>query len=261
MTAATQDYTSKIRKLFDTAESLAATSPEAAETYREQAYKLMEKRSVTMAELEAERLQSDPNRTEPIVHERLTFTGSYRRGTVRMAASIVYGFDTMQAYQVTDVDVFDEEDGKFKTAILLYVVGFQSDVEQTVMLVKSLELQAQREMKSWWKAHKDDYWWLSSSQQFHTKRQFLISFGQGAGRKIRETKQDHARHVSKATELVLISRKDRVKKHLDETMKLRKSTSHLRGGTSSAADAGWRAGQRADTGQARVGNDKKKFAR
>ncbi|QDP44110.1 hypothetical protein SEA_JENOS_60 [Microbacterium phage Jenos] len=227
-----------IAQLLAKAES---TTPEEAEALLEAAAKLMTKYAIDQAVID-ERRAKEGKAGEKIVEKRIDFTGAYRGELLHMCSSVVWGLGTLRAMQYTG--------GKGKV-FSFYLVGFESDVAQAELLINSLHLQAMVAVRNWWKAHKEDYSWLSSYEQEKKRRSFVHGFGTGAGSRIAEGRKQAVQESSTGTDLVLVSRKAKVDEHMD-AKNTRKSRARTATGRDVAAGHGYEAGRKANTGEKNV---------
>ncbi|QBZ73167.1 hypothetical protein SEA_TINSULPHUR_60 [Microbacterium phage TinSulphur] len=224
-----------IAQLLAKAES---TTPEEAQALLEAASKLMIKYSIDQAVIE-ERRAKEGKTGEKIVEKRLDFTGAYRGEMLNLCSSVVWGLGTLRAMQYTG--------GKGKV-FSFYLVGFESDVEQAEILIRSLQLQAMVAVRNWWKEHKEGLSYLSNYDQEKKRRSFVHGFGSGAGSRIAEGRRQAVQESSTGTELVLVSRKAKVDEHMDG-IATRKGRSRNATGQDAAAGHGYRAGREANTGE------------
>lgn len=145
---------------------------------------------------------------------------------------------------------------------VLYLVGFESDIDRAIMLDASVQLQAQIAMRKWAKAELPS--WLTQPEKFKARRQFLFSFAEGLRARLaqaaQEGKEEFVRSEAPPSvggedatragmELVLRSRKDQVQDWYDEKYGRARGVSRRydKGGFSSSR-AGYRAGMNANTG-------------
>lgn len=236
----------KIAKLLEKAET---TTPGEAEALTEQASRLMIKYAIDQAKIDAARLGTTEKREE-IVIKNIELKGIYRAGYQNIMFSVVRAMGITRA--------FIEQPWNQKNTTIFRVVGYQSDVEQLVVLLTSLQLQAVSALSTWWKDTSDDYG--TAMQKFKARRQFLISFGNGAAHRIEVArsavfKQEKKSHGS-SFELVLVDRDAAINQFL-EAFDLKSIRSHMSGGGNEAASAGFDAGKNANTGDKPVGGTKK----
>ena len=115
------------------------------------------------------------------IKRRFDFAGVHSLGLMHLTATVMRAFGTMNAYRVL-------LKGNRERVV---VVGFESDVEQFAVLANSLHLQAIVAMRAWWKAmpfwEKDG---LTQHEGNMAKRQFLVSFGQGAATRIKKATEE-----------------------------------------------------------------------
>lgn len=243
----TEGYADKIDKLLRKAES---TTPQEAEALRDKAFELMAKFRIDQAEIDARRKTANGQRVdEKIIEKAINITGIFRFGLARMAHDVAMAFESVDAYQYKEWQVaVTQANGsvRYAEAVHYVIVGFESDVEQILIMLTSLQIQAATEMVTWWKSYPGAPL-LARGPAFRAKRQFIISFGVGAGQKIRLSVRRAKATASSGAELVLYDRKQMITQHM-AGMGLRKSRSRLKGGTWDAQQAGYSAGQQANTG-------------
>lgn len=227
-----------IAQLLAKAES---TTPAEAEALMEHAERLMIKYGIDQAIIDARRGKAG-QASEKIVEVRVEFTGAYRGEMINLAAHVVNGLGSMRALQFT---------GGQGKKFYFWFIGFESDVAQAQVLVNSLQVQAAVAVRAWWKEHKAEYTLRSSYDQEKARRSFVHGFGTGAGARIKASRQVVMQEVSKGTELVLVSRDDKVQEHMD-AKKTKQSRSRTATGYDAAAGHGYRAGQNANTGEKEV---------
>jgi hypothetical protein len=228
-----------IAQLLAKAES---TTPEEAEALTAAAAKMMAKYMIDQATIDARRAKKG-EATEQIVQEIITFKGAYRGEMLHLSANVVTGLGQLKMLQSTSWN-------KGKT-FAAYIIGFESDVAQAKLLIESLQIQSTVAVRDWWKQNKDLYAGLSSYDQEKQRRSFVHGFGTGAGKRIRENRQQAVQEASTGTELVLVSRRDKVDAWVADQYSgnLRNSRGRHATGSGTAARHGFEAGQRANTGE------------
>lgn len=226
-----------IAQLLAKAES---TTPEEAEALTEAAEKLMIKYAIDQAVIEERRFRKGIV-SEEIVTKIMQFNGAYRLDTLSLGVSVINGLGSLRALQSTSLN---------KKA-WLHIVGFESDVDQAIVLINSLSLQSMVAMRAWWKDNKEDYQHLTPYDQEAARRSFVRGFGAGAGKRIKENRNQAVEEAGTATDLVLVSRAARVDTFYDD---LSKTPNRARGGKGSAEALvdGHHAGQQANTGEKAV---------
>jgi hypothetical protein len=223
-----------IAQLLAKAES---TTPEEAEALTEHAERLMIKYGIEQAVINERRAKSG-KADEAIVQISITFTGAYRLEYVNLGHMVANGLGAIQCLMST-----------FKNkAATLYLIGYESDVQQAKLLIQSLQVQAVVANREWWKANKADFQWETLYDQEATRRSFVRGFGNGAGARIAANRQQAVQEAGTGTELVLVSREAKVQEYFDGLSKDTRRTRASKG-DSAAAGQGYRAGQRANTGE------------
>ena len=227
-----------IAQLLSKAES---TTPEEAEALTEHAERLMVKYMIDQATIDERRGKAGQSQ-EKIVEVRMDFTGAYRGEMIHLAGSVVWGLGSLKAMQYTG--------GKGKV-FSFWLVGFESDVAQAELLINSLQVQASVAVRAWWKEHNDAYSFGNSYAQEKARRSFVHGFGTGAGSRIRDSRQQVIQESSSGTELVLVSRAEKVQAYMD-TKSTKLSRPRTATGQDAAAGHGYRAGQNANVGSKAV---------
>lgn len=232
-----EKITERIALLLNKAES---TTPEEAEALTAAAEKLMLKHMIDRATVDARRGKG--TKAEEIVQISLDCTGSYRKALMWLAWNVSQAFGNVEMLKSND-------NGK---TIRTYLVGFESDVEQVQTLILSLQIQGVVALREWWKANKDEYKarGVRSYEQWEARSSFVEGFGQGAARRMRESRVVAVQEAGTGTELVLADRGSLVKAHMDamKTRKGRASKSHYDG---TANRAGRTAGENANLGRSK----------
>lgn len=235
-----------IAQLLAKAES---TTPEEAEALREHAYRLMEKYMIDQAVIDARRAR-DGQASEKIVTRIIDFDGAYRDSLMEMGAAVVWGLGQMRPLQSKGRVASDNPmHPRGKPVTHLHVIGFESDVAQAEVLIRSLHVQALLAMKAWWQVARDTtHLYRTPSEQARARAIFIQSFGHGVRARIEENRQHVIEEAGTGTELVLVDRKSKVDEYVDG-MDIRKGRASRRQWDSSASAAGNVAGRHANTGE------------
>jgi hypothetical protein len=188
---------------------------------------------------------------EKIVTKPMFFGGAYAAERKDLAVQVVFALK-MKCYKLTGVRGYDSITGKSAGGIKLTIVGFESDVEDAIRLIHSLDLQAAVAVKAWAKTQTPDWDWrgYSTANKTHARKSFLLAFGQGAAKRIKETRRqvvEEEVNASAGTALVLASREAQVNDFYDG-LGLSRGRSRARTINSSAFSAGRTAGYNANTG-------------
>lgn len=247
--APTIDYADKISKMLRKAEGTDSVAE--AEAFREAAFKLMAKYAITEAELNHAK---PADQQEQIIKTPIVVTGIYRDALIMLLHRATKAFSVMQGYVIknTYARYYAPENQSTSQCHIYYVVGFESDVQRMQMLATSLMLQAVSEMNQWWRTtgSKRD---ATKMEGYKDRREFILNFGDGVGRKISDTMTVAETEVSgTGTALVLRDRKTKVADWLNDNTNLRSTKSRLSSGSYAAGSAGYRAGLRSDIGQTSV---------
>lgn len=220
-----------IAQLLAKAES---TTPEEAEALTEHAERLMVKYGIEQAMIDDRRARLGRTH-EKIVERRRTFTGVYAADLRELGAQVAFGLDSIRPLQSK---TWDGE-------LVLHLVGYESDVEQAVVLISSLQVQAMVAMRDWWKQHRHQYASAPESGRRRARSGFVRGFGAGARRRITANRLTLIEEAGSGAELVLVNRRDRIDEHIGTTRKARKRADADTAGYVN----GYRAGQEANTGE------------
>lgn len=238
-----------IRQLLAKAES---TTPEEAEALTEAAAALMARHGIDEAMIAA----SDPGvRREQIVSRDYFASGQYARAVGIIAQYVVNAFPAQK--MVITAPAREYIDGRTVRGERITVVGFESEVDHTIFLLASLNVQAMTALNAWWKtvSYRGR---LSASEKFLERRQFLFAFGAEVGKKIEEAvavaRRDVEAETGSSTALVLADRSAEVASEYRRMFPRVKNTGRrLRTGSMNAEGAGREAGRAADIGSKGVG--------
>jgi len=218
------------------------STPAEAEMIMKRAEKLMLRHGLDEAMI----AQASPGaKKEEIIVVRV-FCGSASYGTAwqNLGHSIGRGMGTLRTLQ----------DGGSGAESRVWFIGFESDVRRAVQLFETLKIQAEHALRVWWKAEgREQTKWDGRQYQWAARRQFLVSFGLGAGVRLEESRQEVVRESeSTGAELVLVSRKEMVNEEMARKFpKLGRARETL--GSHVGRAAGFAAGRNAATG-GQIGN-------
>lgn len=213
-----------------------STTPEEAEALTEHAERLMIKYGIEQAHIDARRAKAGQS-TEEIIQHRMTFTGTYRREMLNLGAAVARGLGALRVLQARNAD----------RSISLYLIGYESDVKQAETLILSLQVQSAVAVRAYWAGVAKDYVGYSSYDQKTVRRSFVLGFGNGAGRRIADSRAQVVAEASTGTDLVLVGRDAKVQEHFDRLAK-GKGRATRRKSDGSAMTRGFAAGQQANTG-------------
>lgn len=212
------------------------TTPEEAEALTEHAERLMQKYMIDQAVIDARRAR-DGKASEKIIEVRIAFTGTYRDAFVDMGASVVYALKQMRVLE-----------SKRDRSSVMWIVGFESDVKQAEVLVRSLQVQATVAMKAWWQANAHRYRFGSDWDRRKARDHFIRGFGHGAHRRITENRRTAVEDAGTGTDLVLVDRRVQVDAFVDG-MNLRPGREGQTKWDGFAQAHGNQAGRNANTGE------------
>lgn len=219
------------------------TTPEEAEALTAAAEKLMVRYAIDQAVIDARRAR-EGKKSEQIVQVPIRFEGVYRNDFLEMGAAVVWGLGQMRVLQ-----------SKRDNYTIMFIVGFESDVSQAEVLIRSLQVQGIVALKSWWYTARYEYpySYMEESPKKHARRQFIRSFGAGAGNRIRENRAIVIEESSSGTDLVLVDRDSKVQEFIDGlTLRPNRDKPHKHF-DQGAHLAGNHAGRNANTGEKSVG--------
>jgi len=250
---ASVDYVDKITKLLNKAQG---TDVEAeAEAFRDKAYELMAQFRIDEAEIEARRRAAGGSRKdEKIVEKDIPLTGVFRYGLRDLSFFVIDAMPDVSAYFIdnarTEVKLANGKT-RWAESVIFIVVGYESDVDQAILLLTSLHLQAATALVPWWNG---ESWHrtLGRGEAFRSKRSFIRSFGAGAGQKIRLATVKARVGMTSGAELVLRDKSVAVQDYLAK-YQMKHAKNRNQNGPTGSKD-GYDAGQRADTGEKKVGN-------
>jgi hypothetical protein len=231
-----------IAQLLAKAES---TTPEEAEALTAAAEKMMAKYLIDQATIDERRAKKGES-SEKIIEERLEFNGAYRGEMIHLGSQVAAGLGSLRVLQ--------SQWNKGKTFVL-YLIGFESDVQQAKLLINSLQVQSAVAVRAWWRTEREIYAGVNAYEQEKARRSFVHGFGSGAGIRIKESRSTLVSESSKGTEMVLVSRKAKVNEYVD-AKDLKQGRARTATGGDMAAVNGYHAGRQANTGDREVSQGK-----
>lgn len=182
-----------IERLLAKAES---TSPEEAEALTEHAERLMIKYGIEQARLDERRGRAG----DGIVECRRLFTGVYRLDERQIGIAVAFGLGTVRPLQASIRGA----------GVVLYFVGFESDVRLADRLLDSLLLQARVALREWWLGHEALYRFDSQYERQRARAGFLRGFAWGVRDRLAASRVAVVAEAGSGTDLVLASRIARV---------------------------------------------------
>lgn len=241
-----------------------AGTAEEAQAFTDRAYAAMRDHMISAELIAQVRGEQSP---DYVTEEKIEYTGSWQVALMAVGQVIA---------EVNDLKVLQQSVKWEKpTHTDLFLIGFKSDIDTVHTLNASVQIQLQRALQSWW--FEQDRSWMGKMNQFKARREFILGFAAGLRRKLDAAKRAGERAAREAeaartgdetgaarsVELVLVSRQERVKAWYDETYgdKVKTITRHYQSGGRAARNAGYAAGQQADTGQPSVGGSRKSIGR
>lgn len=228
----------KIAALLAKAES---TTPEEAAALTEHAEKLMLKYSIDQAVINARRAGKSHSVNEKMMRVMISFTGVYRKAMDLALYTALREFKTVQL--IGGGDTYN--------VTYLWIAGYESDVEQMKVLAASLQVQCIAALSTWWKSVNTVGW--TAMQKFKARRQFILSFGDGAGHRIARSRRNAVAESSAGepgTELALVDRNSAMEAWVNSVFNLKPGKAvKMAGGGGGSSTAGWTAGTQANTGE------------
>ena len=218
------------------------TTPEEAEALVEAATKLMVKYGIDQARID-ERRAREGRGSERIIESSIPFFGTYAKEVLQMGVNVAFALGTLRPLESRVI--FPKEGWR------LHIVGFESDVEQALILIRSLEIQAAVAMRSWWRENRPQYNWDTENNKLRARRSHIIGFGIGAASRIRDSRESVIEEAGTGTDLVLVSRRSKVDAFVDS--KFRGKSRRRQGKVDHrAAQDGHTDGRNANTGGPQV---------
>jgi hypothetical protein len=134
----------------------------------------------------------------------------------------------------------------------VWLIGHESDVDTAWTIIDSLEKQAHLAMKRWVRQQNADpssiYRLIPGPEKFKSRREYILGFALGAGKRIDEEKRDVESTASTGAALVLVSKTDRVNQYMDDQHSNLKPAKDRRQQGVTGRGAGYRDGQQANVG-------------
>lgn len=216
-----------------------ATEEEAA-AYTAKAYELMIKHGIDESMLNT----ATPS-TEKITQFKFTYKGTYAPEQLRLTYWVA-GALGLQAYTVT-------VPGSTK---IVYVVGYESDVDFAKLIVASLQIQCATATAKFIDFQRGTYAYerMTAGQKYKTKRGFIIGFADRVSDRIKATRKQVIAESAAGSEVALIAREDQVRKWLEDAVPDLRAKKSTRKDSVSALESGRAAGDAADIGGTGVGN-------
>lgn len=209
------------------------------------AEKLMVKHAIDRAMLDPE-----GKKAEEIIIRRVRIYGSKSSYSMNK----VLGLNQVVLAMGLRMMITDRRDKKNnytndKAHIEINIVGFESDLDEAEMMVRSLDLQVMVALRAWQKTpeYLNGAGTLPREEMFLAKHEFVKFFGSGAAHRIREERADAVQDAGPSTALVLVKREDKVKAAFDDMAG--DSTSVRQRESGLGRGAGFAAGQQAGAGR------------
>jgi hypothetical protein len=248
-------YAQRIAALLKKAES--TESDEEAQALSAKASALMIKYGIEQSTIDNARAASGKGRGD-ITSKTMWFPGSYRKGLVFGSYQIICAMGTMEARQssrkhVDYLRIADPIDDRM--GLYLFIYGYESDLDNVVLLITSIHLQAMNAVRRWWKNDVNFKSFCTAGEKRSMRRSYIEGFFVGASKKIKESKRRVLSEAGGSAELVLLARRESVDRWMAENLAPgKKARTHMV--HSYAYDSGKSDGSRADVGNTRVANAK-----
>lgn len=215
--------------------------------------KIMTKHAIDRLTIAARLAAGQLPDNDEIVTLVIPIKGIYRKALVITLAKLVKVYtDTTKSFISTNGNVEN-----------VHLVGYKSEVDQLQMLLASLMLQAISGVTVWWKtAPERDY--QSGMEAYKSRRQFVYSFVVGATERVARARRSAVQEAADSdpgTALALRTRADEINEYVNVNYQLTSARTNLAGGSASAQNAGYAAGQQANTGERSVTSDRRLLGR
>lgn len=235
----------RIAHFLRLAEDSGATQHE-RDVAAEQAERLMLKHGIDRAAAMA--ADSNVQRDEPIVKETIFFGGLYAKERMEGTVALARAFG-LQAYYANTwgVDGNNSHANRQVQGMRVTIVGFESDAQDVMRIIRSVDVQCAVAVKAWAKTQKDAWYWYSAADKTVARRTFILAFGNGAAARVRLSRKEAVQEAGEGTALVLVNREAKVKEFY-ANINLRSSRSRGRRMDGSGWSAGHAAGYNANTG-------------
>lgn len=229
----------RIAKLLAKAEK---TTPEEAAALTEAAERMMLKYGIEQAIINAKRAGKQHAVDEKMMRVIVSYTGVYAKAMRMAMIAAVDAFNT--------VKIVVDSSKKTKTEFL-WLLGYESDVEQMKVLVTSLQLQCISALSTW--AKKADFTGMTAMEKYKARRTFIVAFGDGVATRIRTARrsviQESAASGAPGVELALRDRRSAVDDWMNQQFNLQAGKATRMSFDYTGYGAGHTAGKNANTGE------------
>lgn len=239
----------KLQRVMEFAEHSMRTGDEgAAHAALARAEAIMLKYSIDAATVAARRASGGEAANDHVVQKIVVIKGIYRTAlAINMHALLSATGVPVKSFTM-----------KLPKEEQLFMVGFESEVRQLVVLVASIQLQAISSLNNWWQRHPDRAQ-LRGMDGYKERRQYVASFVRGATERLELARQTAMSGSAPGTELVLRQRHEPIDAYVAANFRLTKRRSNLSPGRQSADAAGREAGRRANTGEPTVSGGRRQI--
>lgn len=242
MSSKIENLKSKIAALLAKAER--TDNEHERDAFNAKAETLMLQYGIEAAELEA----AGEVKPEEIVRVGRGYTGGY---AIVMPQFIYLVSRAMGSLRIIQSNGYGGSRG-------VWLIGHESDVDAAWQIIDSLEKQAHLAMKRWVREQNANpmsiYKRIPGPEKFKSRREYILGFALGAGKRIDEEKRDVTATASTGAALVLVSKADRVNQFMDDEYADLKPAKDRRSMGVTGRGAGYEAGQQANVGTTALPN-------
>jgi hypothetical protein len=207
-------------------------NPIEAETFMAKAEELMLKHGIDRAKLEAK----PGSKREDIVQVRIHIKNGHGYGIAMKQVA----FSVAPSFSVRCL-----QSSMYNGDIMVWLIGYKSDVDQAQTLATSLMEQSRTQALHWWKTEgKASFPYYTDNDAYLARREFIFAFASGVRGRLEETRNRVADEAGTGTALVLVERLQQVSNWMDENMNVKDGRATRRNyGDRAAAQAGKQAGR------------------
>jgi len=202
------DKADTIAKLLAKAER---TTPGEAAILMAKASEMMIKYGIDKALLDSRRAAGTGPR-EQIIESKIYYTTNYRYEYMKAGYWCAEAMGPIKCLQTRNS--YNMDLPGWPKADVLYVIGYESDVEQAKLLLASIQIQSVAAMAEWWRTGPllPGY---TQRQAFIERRSFLLAYGRSAALKLKALRDRIVESSEPGTDLALRDRSQDVQDFLD----------------------------------------------